>query len=74
MILSLLVVIGILALMFKVTGFFFRVCGKLLGFVFSGIGYLFLGGLAVGVFGIALFIIPVIFIVGIISICTAVFA
>ena len=74
MIVSLLIIIGILALMFKVTGFFFRVCGKILGFVFSGVGYLVLGFLAVGVFGIALFIIPVIFIAGIVSICAALFA
>ena len=70
---SLLIVIGILALMFKATGFCFRLCGKLLGIMFSVIGYLFLGGLSVGVFGIALFIIPVIVIAGITSICVAMF-
>ena len=68
MIISLLVVIGALALMFKLTGLIFGVFGKLLGLIFSGIGYFFLGVLAVGAFGIALFVVPIIIIAGIIAI------
>ena len=68
MIISLLVVIGVLALMFKLTSLVFSIFGKLLGLIFSGIGYFFLGVLAVGAFGIALFIIPIIVIAGIIAI------
>ena len=71
MILSTLLVIGILALMFKVTGWVFGLFGKLLGILFGGIGYILIGILAVGILGIAFFIVPIIVIVGIISICKA---
>ena len=72
MILSTLLVIGILALMFKVTGWMFGLFGKLLGILFGGIGYILIGILAVGILGIAFFIIPVIFIAGIVSIGRAI--
>ena len=71
MIISLLVVIGVLALMFKLTGLVFSFFGKLLGLVFSGIGYFFVGILAIGMIGMAIVIIPLVVIIGISSIVAA---
>ena len=52
--LSILVLIFIMIGLFKLTGLFFRAVGTLLGWIFGGIGWLFLAGLAVTVFGLAL--------------------
>ena len=71
MIISLLVVIGVLALMFKLTGLAFSIFGKLLGLLFSGIGYFFVGLLAIGMIGMAIVIIPVVIMVGICAIVAA---
>jgi hypothetical protein len=49
---------------FKITGLMFRVIGKVLGCLFGIFGWLFLAGLAVTVFGLAVFAIPVILIIG----------
>jgi len=69
---SLLIVIGMLVLLFKITGFIFCIFGKILGIIFGALGYIILALLAVGVFGIAFFIIPVIAVAGIIAIISAI--
>ena len=50
--LSLLIVILVMVVLFKVTGFMFHIAGKLLGGIFGIIGWLILGGLAISVFGL----------------------
>ena len=64
--LSLLIVILVM-----VTGFLFHIAGKLLGGIFGIIGWLILGGLAISVFGLALFVFPIILIVGIVALAVA---
>lgn len=68
--LSFLVLILIMIGLFKLTGLFFRAVGTLLGWIFGGIGWLILAGLAVTVLGLALIAVPVVLIVG----CTALIA
>ena len=53
---------------FKITGWILGICGKAIGIVFSIVGYLLIAVFAVVGLGLALAIIPVIFIVGLISI------
>lgn len=62
---GLIFVIIMLALSFRIVGVVLSICGKLLGVLLSCVGFIILGGLAIGVFGIALMIIPIIIIVGI---------
>lgn len=62
--LSFLVLILIMIGLFKLTGLFFRAVGTLLGWIFGGIGWLILAGLAVTVLGLALIAVPVVLIVG----------
>lgn len=62
--LSWLIVILIVVALFKITGFVFHIVGKMLGFIFGIAGWLILAGLAVTVFGLAMFCVPVILIVG----------
>ncbi|MGN0361533.1 MAG: hypothetical protein ACI4ET_01700 [Bilifractor sp.] len=69
---SLIIVILMVVALFKLTGFIFHIIGKLLGGIFGIIGWLILGGLAVSVFGLALFVLPIILIVGCIAIIVAV--
>ena len=69
--LSLLIVILVMVVLFKVTGFMFNIAGKLLGGIFGIIGWLILGGLAISVFGLALFVFPIILIVGIVALAVA---
>ncbi|MCR5502989.1 MAG: hypothetical protein K6F53_08265 [Lachnospiraceae bacterium] len=57
--------------LFKVTGFCLKICGKLMGAVFSFAGYLLLATLGVTIFGLALAVIPIILVVGILTIVTA---
>jgi len=66
--LSILFTIFLLWAAFKVTGFIFDICGKLIGGIVGLIGYLFIAVLAIAGFGLALAFIPVIIIVGIIAI------
>lgn len=71
-IISWLIVILIVMALFKVTGFVFHIVGKLLGFIFGIAGWLILAGLAVTVFGLAVFCVPIILIVGCIALIAAV--
>ena len=47
--LSFLIVILVMVVLFKVTGFMFHIAGKLLGGILGIIGWLILGGLAISV-------------------------
>jgi len=55
---SLLTVLFVV-LFFKLTGFFLRVCGKLLGIVLSLFGYALIEMLAIAVLGVAVNAIPI---------------
>lgn len=65
MLIGILITIGLIILAFKVCGFFLKIFGKILGGIFSIIGYLLIGILAVSVFGIAVAVLPVILVVGV---------
>lgn len=65
MLLSIFIVILIMAGLFKLTGLLLRIVGAVLGAVLSIFGWLILAGLAVTVFGLATFVLPVIIIAGI---------
>lgn len=69
--LSLLIVVFMMVILFKITLFMFRVVGKILGGILGVIGWLILGGLAITVFGLALFALPIILIVGIVALIAA---
>lgn len=62
---TLLVVIFLLWLFFTITGFAFRIAGKLFGFILDIIGYLILGVLAVSVLGFVVYAIPIFLLIGI---------
>lgn len=62
---TLLVVIFLLWLFFTITGFAFRIAGKLFGFILDIIGYLILGILAVSVLGFVVYAIPIFLLIGI---------
>ena len=62
---TLLVVIFVLWLFFTITGFAFRIAGKLFGFILDIIGYLILGVLAVSVLGFVVYAIPIFLLIGI---------
>lgn len=63
--LTLLVVIFLLWLFFNITGFAFRIAGKILGFFLSLIGYVILGILAISVLGFTVYVLPVFLLIGI---------
>ena len=69
--LSWLIVILIVVALFKITGFVFHNVGKMLGFIFGIAAWLILAGLAVTVFGLAMFCVPVILIVGCLALIAA---
>jgi len=71
---SVLLMIVALVLSVKLTFLIIRVCGKVLGIILVGIGYLLLAELIVGVIGLAIVCIPVVFIVGIVAIIKAIVA
>ncbi len=60
-----------MVILFKITLFMFRIVGKILGGILGVIGWLILGGLAITVFGLALFALPIILIVGIVALIAA---
>lgn len=62
---TLLVVIFLLWLFFTITGFAFRIAGKLFGFILDIIGYLILGVLVVSVLGFVVYAIPIFLLIGI---------
>lgn len=69
--LSLLLLIAFVVILFKLTGILFRIIGRVLGGILGVVGWLFLGGLAVTVFGFALFVLPIVLIVGVIALIMA---
>ena len=70
--LDILILILFLVVFFKLVGLFLKIFGKILGIMFSLLGYIILGVVAVYVIGFAFFVLPVIILVGIISILVAV--
>ncbi len=68
---SLLIIILFIIILFKVTSVIFHVIGTLLGGIISIIGWLFIAGLAVTLFGFALIAIPVILVVGGVALISA---
>lgn len=65
--LSLLALILIVVGFFKLTGVVFHAAGKILGGVLGIIGWLILAGLAVTLFGLALYVIPIVLVIGVIA-------
>ena len=55
-------------ILLKLTGWFLRVCGRLAGCILRFLGFLFLGGLAVTAFSLAVVAFPIILVIGIITI------
>lgn len=66
--LGLLITIAMIVFAFKVCGWCLGLCGKLLGGIFSLVGYLIIGVIAVTVFGFAIVAIPIIFIIGLVTV------
>ena len=66
-IIFLLLVFFLLGITAKVFFFFLGIFGKVLGFIFTLAGYLFVGILGVVGLGLAVFVIPVLLVVGVIS-------
>lgn len=62
---GILFTILLVVLFFKLTGLFFRICGRILGIMFSLAGYALIGILAVAVLGIALNAMPLLLLIGI---------
>ena len=71
MITSIIVFIIMMVILFKLTGFLFKVAGKLIGAVFSFVGWLVLGVLAICATGLAFIIVPVVVIACVASIASA---
>lgn len=65
---SLLLMFVSVLLMFKLTGFLLRVCGRVLGVIFSLVGYLLLGLLLMPLFSAALFVIPTLLVIGAVTV------
>lgn len=55
---SILLTVLLLYLFFHVAGFFFHICGRILGIVLSLFGYVFIGALAIGLFSLSLNFLP----------------
>lgn len=68
--LSVLAIIVGVVILLKITGFVFRILGKLLGAILSIIGWIFLAGLAIAVLQIAAVSLPI-FIAGIVAMVAA---
>ena len=62
---EIVIVILMMYVMFKVTGFLFSIMGKMLGIIFGIIGYVFLGVLSVAAFGMAMVFLPMIVVIGV---------
>ena len=65
---EILILVLMLFVLFKITGFFFHVAGAVLGCIFGIIGYVLLGALYVTAFGMAIVFLPVILLIGIVGI------
>ncbi len=72
MLFSMLFVIVLMVLMFKITVFTFKVVGKVMGWVLGIVGWLILAVLAVTAFGLTIIALPIILIVGVSSIIMAI--
>ena len=66
-----IIFILVMYLLFKITGFMLGIFGRLLGGIFGLIGYLILGVLAVTACGLAVFALPIIIVIGIAAVTTA---
>lgn len=64
-----LIMILMLWLMLKITGVLLSLCGKLLGAVLSIAGYLILACVMVAGFGLALIFVPILLVIGVITVC-----
>lgn len=69
--LSLLMIILFAVILFKLTVFAFKVVGTLLGWILGIFGWLFLAGIAVLVFGLAVAVVPAILITGVCALLSA---
>lgn len=69
--LSLIMTIIVLIAFFKITGFIFRIAGKLLGVVLGIIGWIFLGGIIITVLGMAISVLPVFLVIGVLAVTRA---
>lgn len=72
MLFSTLLLIVLMVLMFKITGFIFGVLGKLLGWVIGILGWLILAVFAVTAFGLTIVVLPIVLAVGLFSIIMAI--
>ena len=68
---GILLMIFFMAAMFKITGLFFRILGAMFGWVLGIFGWLILASLAVTVFGLAFFVLPVILLIGAVALVKA---
>ncbi|MCQ2481904.1 MAG: hypothetical protein MJ153_00230 [Clostridia bacterium] len=64
-ILSILLVVFLMGIVFRLSWFLFKFCGKLLGFLLGSVGFVIIGILAVTVISLAFFALPIILILGI---------
>ena len=64
---SILITILFIVILFKLTGCMFHIAGKLLGWLLGGIGWLILAVLAISVIGLAVYVLPIILIIGLIA-------
>ena len=72
MLFSILFVIVMMVLMFKITVFTFKVVGKVMGWMLGIVGWLILAVLAVTAFGLTIIALPSILVVGLFSIFMAI--
>ncbi|MCR4716731.1 MAG: hypothetical protein K5656_06085 [Lachnospiraceae bacterium] len=61
-------------LLFKLSFFLLSVCGKVMALLFTVVGYCILAILAVGLFGIAVAIIPILLLIGLFTLLGIAFA
>lgn len=69
---SMIVVILLMVLMFKITVFTFKVVGKVMGWMLGIVGWLIISVLAVTAFGLTIIALPIILVVGLFSIIMAI--
>ena len=72
MLFSILFVILMMVLMFKISVFTFKVVGKVMGWMLGIVGWLILAVLAVTAFGLTIIALPIILVVGLFSIIMAI--
>ncbi|MCI1305720.1 MAG: hypothetical protein LKG40_05790 [Lachnospiraceae bacterium] len=69
--LSFLILILFVIGLFKLTGVILHIAGKILGGLLGIIGWVILGTLAVTLFGLALYALPVVLVIGLIALIIA---